>query len=163
MKKGAATRSLETIACLGWGSLIWDPRHLPIRNGWFQDGPLLSVEFTRLSNNGRLTLVLDEHGTTVRCLWALMRCIDLAAAKEALRAREGCSAGDIGFWQQGERAPARIGDLPGWARSRGIGTVIWTALPHRFDFQGESKPRPTMEDAVSYLKHLVRKTEVRQI
>jgi hypothetical protein len=39
--------------------LIWDPRELPIRREWFDDGPLLRVEFTRQSNNGRITLLLE--------------------------------------------------------------------------------------------------------
>ena len=37
------------IACLGWGSVIWDPRALPIQREWFKDGPFAPVEFTRQS------------------------------------------------------------------------------------------------------------------
>jgi hypothetical protein len=39
--------------CLGWGSLIWDPRELPIAVEWQTNGPLLAVEFARQSKKGR--------------------------------------------------------------------------------------------------------------
>ena len=76
------------IACLGWGSLVWDPRTLPITGGWFQDGPLLPIEFTRCSSNRRITLVLDPKSRWLRVLWALMLPSDLDTATEALRERE---------------------------------------------------------------------------
>ena len=50
------------IACLGWGSLLWDPRSLPMAGPFRDDGPRLPIEFSRIARDGRATLVarLDE-------------------------------------------------------------------------------------------------------
>jgi hypothetical protein len=47
------------IVILGWGSLIWDPRDLPHQEPWLDDGPKLPLEFSRISKDRRLTLVID--------------------------------------------------------------------------------------------------------
>jgi len=90
------------IACLGWGSLVWDPRSIPIRGKWFDDGPLLPIEFARESNDGRITLVISNTDHQVRTLWSLMSLTNLEAAKKALAIREGISESNIknciGFW-----------------------------------------------------------------
>ncbi len=49
------------IACLGGGSLVWDPGGLPIQRSWFCGGPFAPVEFTRQSSGGRITLVIDSE------------------------------------------------------------------------------------------------------
>src|SRR5258708_4357251 len=92
------------VACLGWGSLVWDPRELPIQSQWFDDGPFVPVEFARQSGDGRITLVLESSALPVRSLWAVMDCGELQAAREALRKREGpqLHISNIGAWNRGE-------------------------------------------------------------
>jgi hypothetical protein len=121
-----------TIACLGWGSLIWDPRELPIQRTWFEDGPFIPVEFVRQSRDGRITLVLEPTATPVRSLWAVMDTTEIEAAITALRKREGCEPKDIDSWSFGESSPKLILGLPEWAESRGVHHVVWTALPPTF-------------------------------
>jgi hypothetical protein len=143
------------IACLGWGSLIWNPGALPIQRKWFEDGPFAPVEFTRQSSNGRITLVIDSSASPVRLLWALMLSSDLNTAKKALLGREGITAQDweskIGSWQTGQPAPANIPDLPKWTEVHGLDAVIWTALGPRFHDEDVS---PSADQVIGYLRTL---------
>ncbi|MHC2302867.1 hypothetical protein [Rhizobium mongolense] len=55
------------IAILGWGSLIWDqrPEFDMHHKGWLRGGPVLMLEFSRISESRKsaLTLVIDNtHG-----------------------------------------------------------------------------------------------------
>jgi hypothetical protein len=139
------------IACLGWGSLVWDPRGLPIRNEWFCDGPLLPIEFARKSDKlkGRITLVLRDGVSEVRSLWALMSIRELQAAREALREREGTSLTDIGYWcRQTESDGIGIESVKKWSEFVGVDAVIWTALPGHF----ENTSQVSLADQV--VKHL---------
>ena len=143
---------MTMIACIGWGSLIWDPRTLPIQSKWFQDGPLIPVEFVRESKDRRLTLVILQSAKPMRSLWAVMDDTNLVTAIGALCKRERTVTSNIGRWSTGEPAPKYIPDLPEWATSRGIEDVIWTALGPRFnDTAGKV---PTVDDAVQYLRDL---------
>lgn len=146
---------MALIACLGWGSLVWDPRELPIKREWFLDGPLIKVELARQSSDGRITLVLHEAAWSVRSLWALMDHSELVAACEALRLREGIPKNDIaaiGSWQHGGPSPNLIERLPEWAASRGIDAVVWTNLPAKFD--GAKGSAPNCEQVINYLSEL---------
>jgi hypothetical protein len=140
------------IACLGWGSLVWHPNGLPVRRGWFTDGPLINVEFARQSDNGRMTLVLSEGAAPVRSLWAIMECDDLRTAKEALRVREGMkTAAKIGAFESGTAEPALINGCNEWLASNGLDAVVWTALPAKFN--GVERV-PTENEVVEYLAGL---------
>lgn len=147
---------MATIACLGWGSLVWNPRDLPIRRAWFEDGPLIRVEFSRESGDKRITLVLDAAGSVVRSLWTIMDTSDIAEAREQLRAREGVSKENlnkhIGCWSLGKESPDHVFDLQSWAEGNGIGHVIWTALPPKI---GTSAARPDEDQVIQHLKSLV--------
>jgi hypothetical protein len=156
LKRGAdGAANAMRIACLGWGSLIWDPRSLPIQREWFKDGPFMPVEFTRQSTDGRMTLVVEPTAVPVRVLWAVMLSEDLQAAKEALRDREGISGKDwtsrIGVWREGEPTPPALVELPEWAKCHGLNAVIWTALGPRFDRRDVS---PSERQVVEYLHGL---------
>ena len=51
------------IAVLTWGSLVWERRELQAASDFVADGPLLPIEFCRISRDGRLTLVLEGTPT----------------------------------------------------------------------------------------------------
>lgn len=143
------------IACLGWGSLVWDPRGLPVRREWFKDGPFAPVEFTRQSSDNRITLAIDPSATPIRLLWAHMLPVELSVAREALRDRESICQTNwqsrIGSWQRGEKVPTHITDLPQWAEVRGLDAVVWTALGPRFQKEHRS---PSVDEVIAYLHGL---------
>jgi hypothetical protein len=73
------------IAILGWGSLINEPRDLPITGEWQKDGPMLWIEFSRISKRGAragcLTLVIDERSDEeIRTLYIVSARTDLLQA-----------------------------------------------------------------------------------
>ena len=163
----------NVIACLGWGSLIWNPQTLPIQRSWFEDGPLVRVEFVRQSSNGHITLVLHKDAKPVRSLWALMTVDNPGKAAHALTKREhpaiaeknidGWSKKNIGQWSRDYATNLDrecILDLDAWARARSIDGVVWTALPPKFfsDFSAENPKdlilNPTSDQVIQYLKWL---------
>jgi hypothetical protein len=133
------------IAILGWGSLVWDPRNLPIVGEWQPGGPVLCIEFSRISDDDRLTLVIDErNGTAVPTRFAVSEKADLELAITDLQEREGITNRDrIGVFerQQGftsKRAqmkhPKACEKIRAWAENEQFDAVIWTALgPQFFD------------------------------
>lgn len=142
---------MALVACLGWGSLVWDPRTLPIQRYWYEDGPFVQVEFARQSNDGRITLVLEKKATPVRSLWAVMDSSDLAESRAALKDREGTTEKNIGSWSKGEPSPEMMLELPNWAEAHVIEHVIWTALPAKFKNENRT---PEPEEVVEYLGNL---------
>jgi hypothetical protein len=143
------------IACLGWGSLVWDPRELPIRREWFKDGPFVPIEFRRQSSDGRMTLVIDPLATPLRVLWAHMMTVDLPVAVKALCNREGITEENcvsrIDSWKRGDVPAGNIPGLPVWAEVHELDAVVWTALGPRFEGTDKS---PSLDEVVAYLRSL---------
>ncbi len=144
------------IACIGWGSLIWNPQTLPIIGGWQDDGPPLPVEFARRSQNGLVTLVIVDGAPTVQTLWAPLNVPDLAAAVEALRQRERMpSSNRIGRWPDGApNSQAKI--IAAWAKERGLQGAVWTALPPKWN---DEERVPSCDEVLGYLAALTGDTQ----
>ena len=151
------------IGCLAWGSLLWDPRTLPLASEFEPDGPLLPIEFARVALDGRVTLVIDPQARPTRTWWAPLAVDSLAAGVEALARREGVSRERIGAWIGVEARAgfaAGAGQSPGpvraaiadWLGAKPLDAVLWTALPaRRPDGRFE---RPDWSELVDHLERL---------
>lgn len=146
------------LAVLGWGSLVWDRRELKISGEWHPDGPFLPVEFARISQDERLTLVLYPGAEPVQVLWALSVCSSLEEAVANLAGREGTSKQRIGYYSlfnglyRCDAAPEALENIRSWVASRGFDAVIWTDLPTNFVTKTKMPFSP--ENAVTYLQAL---------
>lgn len=146
------------IAYIGWGSLIWDQGNLKLRSSWQNDGPLLPVEFARVSQDGRLTLVLCPSAPPVQTLWSYAAEENLNTAIKGLSLREGTKSERIGYLslKSGKSRCKVIEDLvvvmESWLRDKGLDAAVWTDLPS--NFEQRTGRAFTAENAIAYLKSL---------
>lgn len=125
------------IAVIGWGSLIWDKdRPFDIRGNWYSSGPILPLEFCRISSKGnikeRVTLVIDSKiGTNCKTYWAYMNTNDLNVAKVNLKNREETPIRNIHFISKKDEPKSEIEKIViDWFKeNQEIDAVIWTGLP----------------------------------
>ncbi|WP_258197774.1 hypothetical protein [Pseudomonas viridiflava] len=140
------------IACLGWGSLLWEPGSLPLAGEWYGDGPALPIEFCRVGDGGELSTAICMNASAVKVSWALLDAPTVQAACAALRAREQIPEQREGAVGSLLVLRTPIGPLMQWAAERRIDAVVWTALPPRFaDIEGRIL---SANDAVAYLSGL---------
>lgn len=150
-----------SIAVIGWGSLIWCPGALQIKSRWHSDGPMLPIEFARISSDGRLTLVIHSGAREVRTHWALSVFSTLEEARGNLRDREGTTKSRIGVVR---RNNDNASSVPGaaavqrWLNDKhGLDGAIWTALESNWEERRGGKF--AVEDAVRYLSELERQRD----
>jgi hypothetical protein len=149
----------ERIAILGWGSLIWDPGDLPNEGRWEKGGPELPIEFSRISDNGRLTLVIDPiNGYSVGTRFVLSRRRHLDDAISDLARREGTKEKYIGFVdlqkrdRRSDTKRTAVEPIETWAAGRGFDGVLWTDLPS--NFKEQTGTNFSIKRAVEYLHRL---------
>ncbi|MEZ4291065.1 MAG: hypothetical protein R3E53_11255 [Myxococcota bacterium] len=111
--------------------------------GFRADGPRLPIEFSRVSLDGRVTLVIDPRAQAIPTAWAPLAVSHVEAAIEGLGVREKIAperrADWIGLEVRGE--PSRAGGqteaalrapIVEWLAARSeLDAVVWTALPAR--------------------------------
>ncbi len=151
-------------AVLGWGSLKWKPEELKTAAPFAPNGPLLPIEFCRVSKDGRLTLAIDETFGDVCTTYSAPSALQtLDAAIENLREREGTIASEIGFVEPAsgrqsdvamERHPQVVATIAAWAESAGYDAAIWTALASNFDEPGKGGEPFSVTAAIRYLEAL---------
>lgn len=130
------------MAFLGWGSLLWEGglEFDKYHDEWKFDGPQVQLEFSRISKKrlGALTLVIDrDHGSPTTVAWCFSRRHRVEDAIWDLRCREETTVENIGRLHVSETPLPADEVTPAdpmmmWARSKGIGVVIWTALKSNF-------------------------------
>ena len=162
------------IAIIAWGSLVWELRSLQISTGFVPFGPVLPVEFSRMSWSNRLTLVIDEaNGAPCRTYIAQSAHADLDKALLNLWLREGKEnetpparvrdSGRVAFvdlttntesLRAIERHPVALEAIRSWASATGYDAVIWTALASNFHEEEKAGKPFTVEAAMEYLDGL---------
>lgn len=142
------------IACIGWGSLVWKPGVLRCLGPWQSRGPELPIEFTRTSQDGRLTLVLTEGAAPAPTRFVALGYATAEQAQEALAGREGSGIDSIGLWP-GPAPKNTVGAeaIAAWGQVNGFDAVVWTALKPKF--AGVIGQAPADAEAVlAYLREL---------
>lgn len=147
------------IACLGWGSVVWDPRELAVKGDWFNDGPFLPIEFARQSRDNRITLVIasDQGLPLVRTLWIPLALDSILDAVEALRLREGVLKKNKDIHIHSVQSGPYDGSddifltIAKWATQQSLDAVVWTALPPKIN---DEERFPTSDEVVAHLSDL---------
>lgn len=148
-------RGSMNIAILGWGSLIWRPGGLRVRTRWRSDGPSLPIEFARISQDDRLTLVIQPGSPDQPTYWAFSEFTILKDARDDLKGREKSKSGDIHHALRdgsgANDAPPEIARrITEWvAQHMDVEAVMWTGMASNWR---EKRGRDfSPEDAMNFL------------
>ena len=149
------------IAILGWGSLIWQPKDLKFDEnmGWKKNGPVLPIEFARISKDGRLTLVITPNGTEVTTLYSVSSFDNLDLAVLNLKKREGTNEKYIGSYNKSkdEFSPIEFpykDNIKNWIQTSDFDAVIWTNLPEKLNLENMTKTEKDPDGRINYLQNL---------
>jgi len=134
---------MSGVAIIGWGSLIHHPegdatrgqKPLATKGEWQQTGPVLPVEFSRISEGRHLTLVIDPEEGRDNTTFVIASQFDIPReAARNLREREGCPESKIGRMLRSDPVPLGCGGtaIHTWLKGTDFDAVVWTALGPKF-------------------------------
>jgi hypothetical protein len=158
------------IAVLGWGSLVWDPdgrtgNPLQVSPGseWSATGPELPVEFARIAENGRLTLiVVPGYEVVSRTSWILSAETDFEKAalnladRENIKSphnRQSCIHGiDSDGTQRGPVNVSVAAIVSKWLIERDdVDAAVWTGLEGWDRWKDHGFDSFSVDNALDYL------------
>ncbi len=152
-------------AILAWGSVVWDPRNLPFKgdkDAWALGGPILKIEFSRVSTDAQLTLVIDTtNGVDVPTRFAESKRKSLLDSVADLRDREGTVIRCIGYTNRsGDHASVHEHPehryshdvVSAWLKSSDYEAAVWTALES--NYREQHLRDFAVPHAVSYIRGL---------
>ncbi len=143
------------IAILGWGSLIYDHGEMLLEGKWECNGPVLKIEFSRISSDGRLTLVIDPgHGSDITTQYATSGRSEIEDAVCDLMIREGTNRDKIGMWirQSSGNVACNHPSIRDWLDDSDFDGVIWTNL--KSNFEKKQNADFSNDSALRYLEAL---------
>ena len=163
MINSATTVNHERVALLGWGSLLWDEsKDFDTQHGpWMDDGPLLKLEFSRISKsrNGALTLVIDQvNGAANQVSYCLSKRTNITDVIADLQRRENSpTAKHVGYidlktTREHFADQVAVESIRTWTKEHDLTGVVWTDLPN--NFQGSHGEPFSVQTAISYLNGL---------
>jgi hypothetical protein len=169
------------IAVIAWGSLIWDPRELQVVGAFKPNGPILPLEFARISKDGRLTLAFTKkYGTPCKTYSARSKFNAIGDAVDNLYLRETGKPLNmaefsknnnkypeaVSWYIRGSKCPneAQYKTMKAWLEQRNMSdydAVIWTSL--KMKFYDKAKTTFSPKNAIRYLRKLTPEERARAI
>jgi len=152
------------IAVLGWGPLTVDHGELNLKDGvWHDDGPLLPVELSHVTNRRILAFALCRGAEPIPTQWSYMGTDTMGEAVWSLSQSEGSKPENVGFLDlvTGEywcrTVDEHLPTIREWALGKNgngenIGVVIWSDL--KPNFEKKARRELTAENVISYLEGL---------
>jgi cation transport regulator ChaC len=159
----AQTGQLESVAILGWGSLIWNPPdsylteadRLKMPGCWHSDGPMLPLEFSRVAGDGHLRLVIDPvHGRNCRVFYTLSGHSSVTETIKHLQVWEGLPSAEVVHFVHRDDTPDDLAraSVVSWLKEHHFDAAVWVGLGNNFQ---EKTGKPfTVENALEYLDTL---------
>ena len=158
------------IAFLFWGSLTWDNDILKLKNKISKLPIKIPLNFSRISNDGRLTLVINQDKGNKGFIYYSETEIDnLNYAINILKKREKTNKNNIGYinitnktYRNKNFSNDQLDYLYKYFKFKKINGVVWTDLST--NWLEKRNEKFTINNAINYIKENIKnKTEIKLI